>query len=297
MTAPGAASAGRPLHGIMLVAVASLAFAGVDVLTKHQAMRHPVPVVAAVRYLVNLALLTVILAPRLGPGLWRTQRSGMVWLRGLTLTFASLSMGYALRLMPVGETVAIVYLAPFVVMLLAIPLLGEKVELSGWIAAAVGFAGVLLIARPGGGLDPLGVMFALMNAGLSTAYHLLSRLLAVTESTAAMLYISALVGAVVFSLLSLGALEGLSIGMFDAFLMVMIGVMSTIGHFLFTAAYREAPASMLAPVNYLHMFWAGGMGFVVFGHLPDAWTIVGMTLVFAAGASVAILAGARNRRR
>ena len=76
----------------------------------------------------------------------------LVFLRGLCLALASLTMGLALRLMPVGETVAIVYLSPFAVMLLAIPLLGERVGPLGWTCAAVGFLGVLLIVRPGGGL-------------------------------------------------------------------------------------------------------------------------------------------------
>ena len=133
--------------------LATLAFAMADVITKQQAMRHPVSVVVAVRYLVNLGLLSLLLGPQLGSGLWRTNRRALVFVRGLCLALASLTMGLALRLMPVGETVAIVYLSPFAVMLLAIPLLGERVGPLGWTCAAVGFLGVLLIVRPGGGLD------------------------------------------------------------------------------------------------------------------------------------------------
>ena len=173
----------QPLKGILLVVLATLAFALADVVTKQQTMRHPVSVVVAVRYLVNLGLLTLFLGPRLGSGLWRTDRRWLVFVRGLCLALASLTMGLALRLMPVGETVAIVYLSPFAVMLLAIPLLGERVGAAGWTGAAVGFLGVLLIVRPGGGLDPLGVAFALVNAGFATAYHLLTRHLAGSEST------------------------------------------------------------------------------------------------------------------
>jgi len=282
----------RPLKGILLVMLATLAFALADVVTKQQTMRHPVPVVVAVRYLVNLALLTILLGPRLGAGLWRTERRGLVFVRGLCLALASLTMGLALRLMPVAETVAIIYLSPFLVMLLSIPLLGERVGPVGWTCAAVGFLGVLLIVRPGGGLAALGVVFALANAGVGTAYHLLTRYLR-SESTIALLYQTALVGSVFFCLLALGSLDNLAVGAADLSMMALLGVFSTIGHFLFTAAYRDAPASVLAPVTYLHLVWAGGLGWPVFGHLPDGWSLAGMVLVCVSGALVAIWAYVR----
>jgi drug/metabolite transporter (DMT)-like permease len=287
-------TASRPLKGIVLVALATLTFAAADVLTKQLSMRHPVAVVVAVRYLVNLGLLAVVLYPRLGAGLWRVQRRGLVLLRGLFLALSSLTMALALRLMPVGETVAIIYLSPFAVMLLAGPLLGEKVTRWGWIWAVMGFAGVLLILRPGGGLDPYGVAFALINAGFATGYHLLTRLLAGSETTAAMLFQTALVGSVFFSLGALGSLDQLDIAATDYGWMAVLGALAAAGHFLFTAAYREAPASLLAPVNYLHLVWAAGLGWVIFGHMPEAPSLAGMALVCASGVALALAA---KRRR
>lgn len=287
-------TASRPLKGIVLVALATLTFAAADVLTKQLSMRHPVAVVVAVRYLVNLGLLAVVLYPRLGAGLWRVQRRGLVLLRGLFLALSSLTMALALRLMPVGETVAIIYLSPFAVMLLAGPLLGEKVTRWGWIWAVMGFAGVLLILRPGGGLDPYGVAFALINAGFATGYHLLTRLLAGSETTAAMLFQTALVGSVFFSLGALGSLDQLDIAATDYGWMAVLGALAAAGHFLFTAAYREAPASLLAPVNYLHLVWAAGLGWVIFGHMPEAPSLAGMALVCASGVALAL--GAKRRR-
>jgi drug/metabolite transporter (DMT)-like permease len=280
----------QPLKGIWLVVFATLAFAAADVLTKQLTMRHPVAVVVAVRYLVNLGLLAAILYPRIGADLWRVKRPRLVFARALCLALASLSMGLALRLMPVGETVAIVYLAPFAVMLLAVPLLGERVSPAGWLWAALGFAGVMLILRPGGGLAPWGVAFALINACLSTAYHLLTRLLAGSENTIALLFHTALVGSVFFCIGAIGALDQLNIGAADLGLMIALGVLATVGHFLFTAAYREAPASLLAPVNYLHLVWAAALGVVIFGHWPDAISLAGMGLVCASGVANALRA-------
>lgn len=280
----------RPLKGIVLVVLATLAFASADVLTKRLTQNHPIPVVIAVRYLVNLGLLLAVLYPRMGRNLWRVQRPGLVFARGFCLALASLTMALALRLMPVGETVAIVYLSPFAVMLLAIPLLGEKVSPMGWVWAAMGFAGVLLILRPGGGLDPWGVAFALMNAGLATGYHLLTRKLAGQESTVAMLFHTALVGSVFFCIGALTSLDQVQFTTPDLGWMLALGVLATLGHYLFTAAYREAPASLLAPVNYLHLVWAAGLGVVIFGHSPDAISLSGMALVCASGVANALRA-------
>jgi drug/metabolite transporter (DMT)-like permease len=281
-------TAPRPLKGIALVVLATLAFAASDVVTKHLTMRHPVAPVVAARYAVNLALVTLVLWPRLGPGLWQVNRRWLVMLRGICLALASLTMGLALRVMPVGETVAIVYLAPFVVLLLSAPVLGERVGLAGWLGALVGFAGVLLILRPGGGLDPLGVTMALVNVGFGTAYHLLTRLLARTESTVAMLWHTALIGTLGFGIGAAFTPPVQTVTGLDVVLMLVLGGLATVGHVLFTAAYREAPAGLLAPVNYLHLVWATGLGWFAFAHVPDGVALIGITLVCASGAWAAL---------
>lgn len=290
-----ATGAGRPredhaLKGVALVALAVLFFAFADVLTKHLTMLYAVPLVVALRNLVNLGLLAAVLGPKHGPGLWRTERTGLVMLRGLCLAVGSLTMGLALRTMPVGETIAIVYLSPFVVMMVAVPLLGEKVSAAGWIGAAFGFVGVLIIVRPGGGLDPMGVTYSLINAGAAAAYTLLTKVLARTETMVAMLFHTALVGLVIFGVMALWTPGGPLPTASDMGLVVALGVLATAGHFLFTAAYREAPASLLAPVNYLHLVWGGILGWLVFGHLPDGLSMVGMAMVALAGMAVALRA-------
>ena len=285
----------RPLLGISLVAVAVLFFAMSDVLTKHLAMIYPVPVVVAVRYLASLALLLAVLGPRLRAALWRTDRTWLVLARGGVLCLASLTMGLAFQVMPVGETIAIMYLSPIAVMLLAIPLLGERVSPFGWGLAMLGFSGVLLILRPGAGLDPVGVLFALANAGCATAFHLLSRILSRTETAIAMLFNATVVGAVVFSLAAIPTLSGTLPGPADLGLMVLLGVFATTGHFLLSVAYSTAPASLIAPVNYMHLVWAAFLGWIVFDHLPDDLSLFGMAMVTASGVALALRSHMNSR--
>jgi drug/metabolite transporter (DMT)-like permease len=274
---------GNPLRGVGLVVVATLFFASGDTLSKYLAAFYAASLILALRYSANLALVALVMAPRHGRALWRTQRTGLVLLRGVCLALASLAMLLALRVMPVAETVAIIYITPVLVVLTSAWLLSERVGPFGWIGVGLGFAGVLLIARPGSGLDPWGVGLSLLNALLGTVYHVLSRVLARTETTMALMLHTALAGTLVFAGLVLFFGPGPLPTAFDAGLIVALAVLSTLGHLLLTSAYREAPASTLAPVNYLHIAFATVLGALVFAQVPDALGFVGMALIAAAG--------------
>jgi drug/metabolite transporter (DMT)-like permease len=274
---------GNPLKGVVLVILAVLLFAMADTLGKHLAILYPVTMVLAVRYTVNLGLISAVMLPRHGPALWRTQRTGLVILRGVCLALGSVSMLMALQVMPLAETVAIIYITPLLVMLSGATLLRETVRPLGWVAAALGFMGVLLIVRPGSGLDGWGVALSLFNAACATGYHLLTRLLSRTETTMALIFHTALVGAVSFLTLMLVLGTETLPTAFDTATMVALGALATAGHLIFTLAYKEAPASTLAPINYMHIAFATVLGWIVFQQLPDALGFTGMALIALAG--------------
>ena len=277
----------RPLLGVGLAMITVLLFAVGDVLTKMLVEEYPVPVIAAVRYVTSLALMIVILGPVYGRKLWTIGQPVLALLRGGVLAAATLTLGLAFQRMPVGEAVAILYLAPFAVMALAVPIFGERVTGMAWALAALGFAGALLIIRPGGELNSIGVMFALLNAGFATIFHLLTRSLSRTESALALLFWATLAGAVAFSIGAIPHLSGPLPEYRDLWLSLTLGVIATGGHFLFALSYREAPASIIAPVNYMHLVWAAILGFLILGHLPDQLTTAGMALIFFSGVGVA----------
>lgn len=274
---------GRPMRGVALVIAATLMFASGDTLGKHLAMLYAAPLILSARYLINLVLVALTMAPRHGSAVWRTRRTGLVLLRGLLLACATITMLLALRVMPVAETVAIIYITPVLLMLASGPILNERVSLIGWLCVALGFAGVLLIARPGSGLDGWGVALSLLNAVLGTGYHLLTRILTRTETTMALMFHTALVGSVLSVALTLGL--GLhSLPTFpDAGMILAYGTLATVGHLLLTTAYREAPASTLAPVNYMHIAFATVLGWLAFSQIPDVLAFAGMGLIAAAG--------------
>ena len=277
-----------PVRAALFCSIGVLLFACMDATIKYLAMRHDVPIIVAVRYLVNWLLLVAIVAPVRGRRLVQTQRTGLVLVRACSLSAASLLVGLALQRMPVAETTAINFLAPMLVVVAAGPLLGEKVGAASWITALIGFGGVLLIARPGSGLEPTGLACALAAVGANVAYQLLSRTLASTERATALLFYTALVGTVIFGVMGLWLWEGEFATGFELVLFLSLGVYGGLGHYLFTAAYRHATASVLAPLSYLQLLWAGLLGWLIFGHIPDWLSLFGMILIAASGLCAAV---------
>lgn len=278
----------HPMRGILLFVGGLILFACMDTTTKYLAARHDVPLIVAARYLGNLLLMVALLAPRHGMALMRTQRTGLVIARALCLAAASIFVGLALQRMPVAETTAINFLAPMLVVVVAGPLLRERVGWIGWAAALFGFAGVLVIVRPGSGLETIGVLCALGGVLAGTGYQLLSRVLVTTESTIALLFYTALAGSILFSLALPWYWTGVAPPAFEMLLFLSLGIYGGLGHFLITAAYRHAPASLLAPTNYLQLVWAGLLGWIVFGHLPDRVSALGMAMIALSGVAVAL---------
>jgi len=275
------------LKGFLLAAAGLFLFACMDSTTKYLTTHYNVPFVVAMRYIVHFLLMMMILAPRHSAQLIQTQRTGLVITRAVVLTIASLCMGMALHRMPLAETTAINFLAPTLVALLAGSILGEKIGGWGWAAIVTGFIGVLLIARPGGGLDAIGIMFALGAAAANATYQLLSRLLASTEKAIALLFYTALIGSIIFGIALPWFWENDAPSKLELILLLSMGISGGLGHYLFTLAYRHAPASMLAPTTYLQLLWAGLLGWMIFGTVPDKMSLMGMAVVAVSGLIIA----------
>src|SRR4051812_44716576 len=295
--APPTRLAVHPLLGMMLFACGVLVLACMDTTTKYLAARYEVPLIVAVRYVVNCLLMIALLAPTYGARLVRTRRTGLVLVRAACLAAASILLGFALKRMPVAESTSIVFLAPTIVLLLARPVLGERIGGLGWGAAIAGFAGVLLVARPGAGLELIGVALALATAIVTAAYQLLSRVLASTERTMTLLFYTALVGAIAFGLAAPWFWDGRIPRPVDLLLFLSLGIYSGVGHYLFTAAHRYAPASTLAPIGYLQVVWAGLLGWLVFGHVPAGPSILGMFVIIGSGVLIALKPSLQRKGR
>lgn len=278
----------HPVRGALLCLAALALFACLDTTTKYLTQTHAVPLIVGVRYLGNLLLMVAFLGPTHGRQMVRTQRTALVWVRGFCLAVASLLIGLALQRMPVAEMTAITFLSPILLVAVAGRLLGERVGWLGWVATLGGLAGVMLIVRPGSNVVSSGAIFVLGAVLLNLGYQLLSRVLAASETTFALLFYTALAGSIIYGLALPWYLEDRAPSLLEVVLFASLGVFGGVGHFLFTAAFRHAPASLLAPLNYVQLLWAGLLGWLVFDYIPDTQSLTGMAIVAASGVLVAL---------
>jgi drug/metabolite transporter (DMT)-like permease len=201
--------------------------------------------------------------------------------RSVLLFVSNLVVVYALRFLQLDQSSSILFAVPFIVAALSVPLLGESIGPRRWAAIAVGFAGVLIVIRPGfGGIHP--AAFLCLAATFAVAlYQITTRVLSHSDSSATTMFYTNLAGTVVLT--AFLPLFWVTPTPFEAVLMFMMGAIATFGHFLLIAAHRLAPASVLAPFMYTQLIWMIFYGYVVFNDLPNHWTLAGASVVIASG--------------
>jgi drug/metabolite transporter (DMT)-like permease len=281
----------RPQHllrGILLFLAALFLFAALDATAKYMNAFFAVPLLVWARYLVHFVFMLVFMAPGIGREIIATHRPWLMSFRALMLVGVTLLAQLALKTLPLAETTALLFVTPLLVALLAGPLLGEQVRRRTWLATVAGFAGVLLIARPGGAMAGPGIAYALGGALCYAIYQILTRKLAATEHPTRLLFYTAMVGTLSMSLTLPAYWDGQMPTLTQSLLITSLGLYGGVGHALLIRAFREAPASTLSPLLYIQLIWATLLGWWVFKQLPDLLAITGMLIIGASGLSLAI---------
>lgn len=257
-----------------------------DGFAKDLSSRHPVTQVVWARYLFHLLAMLPIVLWRFGPrSLW-PRRAGVQVLRGGLLLAATVLFFAAIAQMELATTLALFFVSPLVVTMLAAPVLGERVGWRRWLAVSLGFAGVLVILRPGSGLVQAPALLALGAGVVHGAYLLATRKLSGSAPPLVTLGYTALVGAVVMSLVVV--FRWVPPTPRDFGQMVLLGVLAALGHFLLIKAFDHAPATSLAPLGYSEIVTSTLVGLVAFGELPDGPTWFGIVIIVASGLFISV---------
>jgi drug/metabolite transporter (DMT)-like permease len=281
----------HPLKGVFFIIGAVFLFAGSDALSKYLTQFYPVVLVLWVRYVVHVLLMIIALRPKSMRTLFVTANPKLQLIRGLCMVSTNLLFISALRFMPLAEGTSIVYLTPLIVTVLSGPLLGEQVGRLQWLAVLIGFAGVLLIVRPGGALFHPVALLALAAAFSFSLYQLVTRKLNRTDNANVSNFISGIVSVAVTSLLLPFVWEIPSL--YFGGLMVALGFSALVSHVLMTHAYHHAQPSTLAPFTYLQLPFAGLIGYMLFNHIPDMLAFVGMLVIALGG--ILVIIGRRKK--
>ena len=276
------AAAPRPLTGILILLAAIVCFACMDASAKWLGRGLGAVQIAGMRYLVSLVVVLALLNPRTTPGVLRTARPLQQVLRGLCLIGSTLGCFLAVRTLPLTQFSSINFSAPLVTALLAGPVLGERIGPRRLVAVLVGFAGVLVITRPFGGAVSAAMGFAAVAALSNAFYYITTRLLAAHDRPETTMVYTSLVGAVLVSPALLWTWQPPASALAWAVL-IGLGLLGALGHWLLILAHRHAPASALAPYYYLQIVGAVAFGLTVFGDVPDLWTLLGGGIVIGSG--------------
>jgi drug/metabolite transporter (DMT)-like permease len=270
----------RLVRGVTMVLLSMLMFACLDATAKILARDFAVSQMLWIRYLM-FCVFALWLARADLPRLARSRRPGLQAFRSVVLVGEMALFILALRHLPVADVHAIAGATPLLVMALAAPLLGERVVWRQWLAVGVGFAGVLVIVRPGFAEIGIGAVYALLGGVSWAFYQVMLRIVGRDDDSATTLLYSAFIGAAITSVL--GPSEWRWPDEWAWGLFALVGIFGTAAHAAMTTALTLAPASALQPFTYALLVFAAIVGLIVFGQFPDFWTCLGAAIVVGAG--------------
>lgn len=285
--APATRHEGRLLQamGLMCVYVGLIVY--VNACGKVMAESYHPFEVTLFRHGIAFLWMLILFTPRHGPKILIPKRPGIQIVRGLCGIASSLFYFTGLVELSLATAAAISFSTPLIVAALSGPLLAEKVGMHRWAAILAGFAGTLIIIRPGGGdATQFGALLLLGSAITSAGYQLMTRRLAGQDHAETTNIWSGLVGTCVVV-----AMSPFFFVMPDRWhhwaLFLSMGIIGGSAHYLLTKAFERGPAALLSPFNYLQLLGATVTGYVLYRNLPDAWTWAGAAIIVGAGLYIA----------
>jgi drug/metabolite transporter (DMT)-like permease len=244
---------------------------------------YPATEIAFARFIVHLVLVSLIIGWR-EPRLMISRRPLLQMLRSSFLLGGTLFGMLALKIMPLVDFSAIVWVAPVLVAALSVFILHEKVSPSVWASVFAGLIGVWLIVARAGMDFSLSMLFPFLAALANALYQIATRLLHRADLPVTTLFYTAIAGTMVCS----GFLPFTAIapGLGDAGLMLLLGLTGVVSHFCLIRAFAAAPANIIAPFGYTALLWATLSGLLIFGEIPGPSTLFGAGLIAGAGSFV-----------
>ena len=271
----------RNPRAIGLMALAFFVFAAADTQAKFLTESlHPLQIVW-LRQLGLLSGVLVFLALK-GPSFLVTRSPGLQVLRGALAVTSATCFIFALRHVQLADAVAVSFVAPFMVTLMGAAFLGEKVGVRRWTAVAVGFAGTLVVVRPGLGVVHPAILLVVAAATAFALRQILSRKLAATDRTATTVAYTSIASVALLTLPLPFVWQTPELG-WQLAVVVGMALCAAAGELLVIKAFEIGEAVALAPVHYSLMIWGTFYGWAVFGQLPDRWTWLGASVIVATG--------------
>ena len=287
----GASHSSDPLVGVAMMAAAMLYIPGIDAVAKLLGSQGVPPLQTSwMRFVFQMLLLAPITLYVVGIAGMVPKRPGLALLRGVLIALTTVLFFTALLSMPMADSIAIFFVEPLILTVLSAIFLGERIGWRRIAAVAIGFVGAMLIVRPSFADVGYPALLPLAAAFTFALYLLLTKTM-IDDENPFTLHLWAGIGGCAFlgGILALGAAVGAtSLAPIwptteQWLLLALLGVIATSGHFLIMLAFGRAPASLLAPLQYLEIVSATLLGYLIFNDLPTALTWLGIALIVASG--------------
>jgi drug/metabolite transporter (DMT)-like permease len=275
-------SAANRLTGIALVSLCYALFTLLDGSAKWLVASVPVIVVVWLRFLIHAVFASALLLPLRGKALLSTRHWRWHAARAVMFVVMTGINFWALQYLQLAITSSIFFVVPIVTALIAAPMLGERLDAGRWTAILAGFAGVLVIVRPGSAEFHPAMLLAVVNAVLYAVFNLMTRRLAAYDSAETIQYLPAVGAAVLLTPFALAAWESPQ-GWLEWSVACLLGTLGGLGHYLLASAHRYAPATVLAPFLYQQVIYMALFGYLVFGDVPAPAVWLGAAIVIVSG--------------
>jgi len=263
-------------------------FAVLDTTTKRVTMVLPIMMAVWARYFFQALLITAVVLPLKGLAVLTTQNPRQQLARGVLLAVVTGLAFSSLKFLPVGEFTAINMTAPLLVTLLAARTLGEHVSVQRVWLVCGGFVGTLIIVRPGTDVFGWPLLIPMALVMVNAAFQLLTSKMARTEDAMTTQFYTSWVGTALTSL----PLFWFWVPVTETRVLlelVLMGAAGATGHFLLILAFERSPAGALMPYMYAQIAFAMLGGWLVFDHVPDQLSVVGMGLIAVCGTAGGLL--------
>ena len=267
-------------------------FPFMNVAVKLLAVHYPAAQITWARFTGHLIVMLVVFLPQHRWGLLRSRRPAVQIGRSVLMLASNLIFVVAIGRVPLATASAIGFSAPLIVTALSVPLLHEQVGWRRWSAVVVGFAGTLMVIRPGSGFREPAVLLLLVSSFAYALYMIATRLAGRYDSAATGIIFAALFGSLGMSL-AMPFVFVMPRSILDGLLFCSLGLLGGFGHYLVIRAFQLGPAAVIAPLGYVELVGTVILGYVVFGNFPDLWTWAGAGVIITSGIYIAL----RERRR
>jgi drug/metabolite transporter (DMT)-like permease len=274
-------------RAIVLFASGVSLFPFLNAAVKLLGAHYPVSQIVWARFTGHLLVMLLIFLPQYGRRLFATRRPGVQIARSFLMLASNSLFVIAIARVPLATASAIGFTSPLIVTALSVPLLHESVGIRRWSAVLIGFAGALLVIRPGSGMRDPAVLLLLLGSAAYALYQIATRWVSLYDDAAVGIVFSALLGSLAMSAV-LPFVFVMPRDPLDIAVFCSLGIFGGAGHYLVIRAFQYGQAAVIAPLGYLELIGTATLGYLIFGNFPDLWTWAGAVIIIVSGVYIAL---------